>query len=485
MLMGAIRVLMLTLLLLVFLQSNAQTDSSFEAIQNLPVKYLSNIDKKIDKYSDRITGKTEKTLAKLSKWENKIKGILDKVSPEASQKLFGNNQTTFSTLLKRIQEGKAVAEGYKAKYDDYRDKLTTSIKYLEQQKDKLNTGLIEPIKRTQKGLAALEENVENTEEVERFIKERKNQLIDEAVKYMGKSKYLNKINKEAYYYVETLRNYKEIFSDKKKTEEVVLKLLEKIPAFKSFMQNNSALAGLFTSPASFAGLGGNGSIPIVNGLANRASLQQYLAMNTSFSAAINPMQQLNRQLSDANSPVGEWKDKLNKLGGMGNKNLRDFTPNTQRSKTFRQRLEYGTDLQFGKSLNYLPATSDIAIKVGYKLNDKSSAGIGVNYKLGIGNGWDNIRISSQGIGFRTYLKWKFKKVFDVQGGSEWNYMLQFNKISQLKNANAWQQSALIGLSKNYTVSKKLKGSIQILYDFLYSKHSPQTQPLVFRFGYGF
>ncbi|MBK7305569.1 MAG: hypothetical protein IPI88_00120 [Chitinophagaceae bacterium] len=119
----------------------AQTDSIFQALENLqkvPVKYLNKVENKIDKYSNRITGKTEKTLAKLSKWENKIKNILDQVSPETSAKLFGSNATTFGSLLKKLQEGKTIAEGYKTKYNEYRDKLTTSIKYLEDQKDKLD-----------------------------------------------------------------------------------------------------------------------------------------------------------------------------------------------------------------------------------------------------------------------------------------------------------------------------------------------------------
>ena len=179
----------------------------------------------MEQYSHRITGKTEKTLAKLSRWENKIKNILDKISPETSQKLFGNNQTTFSTLLQKIQEGKAIAEGYKTKYNEYRDKLTTSIKYLEDQKDKRDKKLIEPINTAKKKVTELEQDVSNTEAVEAFIKERKKQLVNEAVKYIGKSKYLTKIDKEAYYYVETLRNYKELFSDKKIAEEVAFKIL--------------------------------------------------------------------------------------------------------------------------------------------------------------------------------------------------------------------------------------------------------------------
>lgn len=482
--MSLLRLFILTVLLALSNHCEAQIDSTIEFIQKIPAKYISRIDNKIDKYSNRITFKTEKTLVKLSRWENKIKSMLEKVSPETAARLFSNGQMTFSTALQKLKEGKAVVEGYKTKYNEYSDKLTTSIKYLDEQKDKLNKNIIGPLNKAKQKLNELEKDVANTEAIEQFIKERKNELIDEVVKYIGKSKYLQKINKESYYYVETLRNYKEIFSDKKKVEELAFKILNKIPAFQKFAEKNSMLAGLFAPSSSFTSLSRSGSsIPVVNGLASRASLQQFVAMNTALSAGSNPFDQIRKQMTDVSSPLNEWKNKLSKLGGMGNKNLPDFKSNSQRTKTFRQRLEFGTDLQFGKRVNYMPATSDIGIKVGYKLNDKSSAGIGVNYKVGLGKGFNNIKITSEGLGLRTYLKWKVKNLFDVQGGSEWNYMLRFSKIEQLKNSKAWQQSALIGLSRSYNVSNKLKGNIQILYDFLYSTHLPRTQPLVFRFGY--
>ncbi len=105
--------------------------------------------------------------------------------------------------------------------------------------------------------------------------------------------------------------------------------------------------------------------------------------------------------------------------------------------------------------------------------------------MGLGKGWNNIRFTNEGIGFRSYLKMKLKKSFDIQGGSEWNYYTQFKNIEQLKDFKAWQQSALLGLSRNYQVSKKLKGNIQLFYDFLYNDHTPRTQPFLFRIGYGF
>lgn len=56
--------------------------------------------RKIETYNDRLSSKTEKTLVRLSRWEQQIKQILDKTSPETAQKLFGEGQPTFGSLLK-------------------------------------------------------------------------------------------------------------------------------------------------------------------------------------------------------------------------------------------------------------------------------------------------------------------------------------------------------------------------------------------------
>jgi hypothetical protein len=43
---------------------------------------------------------------------------------------------------------------------------------------------------------------------------------------LGRTKYLSKIDKDAYYYFETLKNYKELFQDKKKAEQTALNIFK-------------------------------------------------------------------------------------------------------------------------------------------------------------------------------------------------------------------------------------------------------------------
>ena len=480
--MGLIRLTMLSVLLLVVSVSEAQLDSTLESLQKIPAKYLSSIDKKIDKYSNRITGKTEKTLTKLSRWDNKIKSILEQVSPETAQKLFGNNQLSFSGALQKLKEGKSVVEGYKTKYNEYRDKLTTSIKYLDDQKDKLDKKLIQPVNNAKKKLAKLEEDVSNTEAMEQFIKERKKQLINEAAKYIGKSKYLTKIDKEAYYYVETIRNYKELFSDRKKAEELAVKILNKIPAFKKFFEQNSMLASLFRLPSG----GGNYNPADFAGLQTRESVQA-LVQDRIAAGGPNAQQQMSQNYQQAQAELNKLKEKVIQAGGSSSDaNLPNFKPNNQKAKTFLQRLEYSSNFQFGKTNSLMPTTADIALGVGYKLNDKSTIGLGASYKLGLGS-IQRLSISHQGIGLRSFIDWKLKKQFFVSGGFEMNYNAGFKNINQLKNYSSWQQSGLVGITKKFNIKTKFfkATSVQLLYDMLYRQHIPVSQPILFRTGYSF
>jgi hypothetical protein len=284
-----------------------------------------------------------------------------------------------------------------------------------------------------------------------------------------------------------VKEYKTMWEDPEKVQQKTLELLNKLPVFQKFVQENSQLAGLFASPGSFPASSTGGSMPIINGIAPRAAVQQQLqsSMPTASGSGMNPTQLMQQQIGNARSEISKLMDKANTAGGMGDKDVPDFKPNSQRTKSFLKRLEYGTNFQFGQSTHFLPASSDIGLQLGYKLSDKSSAGIGAAYKLGLGNGWKDIRLSSESVGLRSYLKTKLKGSFAVQGGAEWNYMTKFSKIEELKDYSSWQTSALLGLVKSYKIGKKVNGNVQLMYDFLHNQHVPATQPVLFRIGYNF
>ena len=320
----------------------------------------------------------------------------------------------------------------------------------------------------------IEKDIQNSEALEAFIKERKKQLIDGSIQYIGKSKYLQKIDKESYYYIETLKNYKQLFSEPKKAEELALKILNKIPAFTKFLQQNSQLASMFRMPGSTI------DAQSLAGLQTRSSVNSLIQDRIS-AAGPNAQAQITQNIQQAQQQLQQLQDKLLQSGKSSSTDeLPNFKPNEQKTKTFKQRIELGSNFQFGKSNSFLPATANIGVSVGYKLNDKSIIGLGASYKLGLGS-IQRISITHQGIGLRSFVDWKVKKEFFISGGYEMNYQAQFNSYDN------WQQSGLIGLSKKINIKTKwFKGTkLQLLYDVLYRTHVPVSQPVVFRVGYEF
>jgi hypothetical protein len=481
--MGLFRLVTFLLIILMACGSpcTAQTDSTIESLHQLPLKYISQLDSKIDKYSNRISSKTEKTLERLSKWEQKIHQLIKKADPSTAERLFGNNQTTFTTLLQKLQEGKTISENYTSQYNEYRDKLRTSINYLQQQKDNIKSKLVKPVTEASEKLTELENSVKNSEVLEQFIKERKRLLIDQAVQYIGKSKYLQKISRENFYYIETLKNYRELFHDSKKAEQTALALLNRIPAFTKFTQENSMLASLFGSPSS----NGGGTVASLAGLQTRASVSA-LIQNQIAVGGPNAQQIIKQNLTQAQSELNKLKDKVLKAGGSSDMEIPEGKFNPQRTKTFLQRITLGTDVSFTKNNSLLPSVANLALSAAYKFSNTKEMGVAIAYKAGLGS-IDRIQITHQGLGFRSFASIKFKKNFWITGGWEANQNAGFRNIEQLKNYNEWQQAGLLGIEKKINIKTKFfkTSKLSLLWDVMAKQHVPVSQPVIFRTGYNF
>ena len=176
-----------------------------------------------------------------------------------------------------------------------------------------------------------------------------------------------------------------------------------------------------------------------------------------------------------------------KAGGSGSDQdlAEGFKPNSQRTKSFLKRLDWGVNWQSQKASNYFPVTADLGLSVGFKVNDHKVIGLGASYKMGLGRGWDHIKFSSQGLSLRSFIEWKLKSDFWLYGGYEMNYRSEINRIDQLKNLNEWVQSGLMGLTRSIPFKSKMfnKAKLMLLWDFMANKQIPKMQALVFRVSY--
>jgi hypothetical protein len=273
-----------------------------------------------------------------------------------------------------------------------------------------------------------------------------------------------------------------MLNDPDKLEKKALALVNKLPAFQHFMKEHSMLASLLNMPGNISD-----NQTVGQGLPSRDQVMS--AIQTQAGAAgPNVTSLIQQNVSTAQGQIDALRNKLNAFGSSGGDlDIPNFKPNNQKTKTFFQRLEYGSNLQTAHGSYYFPTTTDLGLSVGYKINDKNSFGLGASYKVGWGSDIRHVNVSSQGAGLRSFIDMQIKKSFYASGGFEYNYQQPFNSISVVKDLSSWQQSGLVGISKIVSLKTKMlkKSKVQLLWDFLSYQQIPRTQPLKFRVGYNF
>ncbi|MFT3822914.1 MAG: hypothetical protein QM731_03300 [Chitinophagaceae bacterium] len=480
--------LLLSVLLLVLycVRTSAQKSTPVQdRIAGFPTSFLDRINKKASRLEDDIVNNTEKYLQRLAKQEKKLQKQLAKKDSAAAASLFGDVDDRYQQLQQSLQQPIGKVPHYQ-QYIPGLDSLKTSLNFLSANNDLLgNKG--QDVRTTLNSLNDLTDKLQQAEVIKQYIRQRK-QLLNEQLSKFSLTRQLKQYNQQAYYYAAQLQEYKNILNDPDKLQQKALGLLRRLPAWQSFFKQHSELTGLFSVPSNY---GNAGSLA---GLQTRADLQQLIQQRI-VAGGPNAQQYIQNNMQQAQAQLNSLKDKLNKLGGNPDMDMPEqFKGNSQKQRSFLKRLEYGTNLQTQRSTYMFPTTSDVGLSVGYKLNDKSVIGIGGSYKLGWGNGWNNIKLTHQGVALRSFLDYKIKGSFFASGGFEYNYQpLSDSLYSSSPPAGgggpvrAWTQSGLIGITKIVSLKSKLfkKTKLQLLWDFLSYRQVPRTQAIKFRVGYSF
>lgn len=450
-------------------------DSTAVTTRKIPDKYLSQVKKKSDKLEKQITQKTDKALLRFTKEEGRLKNKLACIDSFKAQQLFSASIDALGSMKSRIQGKLGNLSKPLMAGSPYLDSLQNSLVFLKQSRNLLNQskGVTDKLNGSLQSVEKLRDKLQQAEEIKAYMRERKLLLNEQLKQYTGFAKDLQKMNKEAYYYAQQLKEYKEVFKDKKKAEQKAMELLQKIPAFNNFMQRHSQLASLLN-------IQGAAAAQSLEGLQTRNDVEQLIQQR--IGTGPNAGAAVSQQMSEARSKMDELKRKFPDLDNAAD--MPNFKPNEMKTKRFLQRLEFGSNIQFQRSNKFFPTTGDLAGQVAYKFHKNGSTGLGLSYKLGMGTGFDNIHFSNQGIGIRSFIDWKLKNTFFINGGYEQNYQPRYIALPD-GVGQQWTQSGLIGISKKYKINGKMKGNIILLFDFLYNQHIPRTDPIKLRTGYTF
>jgi hypothetical protein len=473
--------LLLSLLLIVSTVVQSQENvNAANKLTSFPTLFFDKLQQKSNKLQAKVLASSEKALRKLSRQESRLKKKFARKDSLQAEQLFGDVDTKYQQLQQQLIKPLDNARGT-GEYLPHLDTLTTSLQFLSAYSNVLPNaqGLAAPIQQALQGVHDMQGKLQQTEQIQQYLRERQ-QLLKDQLKGFGFTKELRKFQEQAYYYKQQIQEYKNILDNPSRLQEQAIALLQKLPAFQQFMQEHSQLASLFRLPGNYA------SQASLAGLQTRSGVQAILQDRIA-AGGPNAMASFQQNFQEAQGQLSQFKDKLNQLGGGGGLDMPDFKPNHQKTKTFLQRLEYGTNLQNQPSSNWFPTTTDLGLSVGYKLNDKSIIGIGASYKIGWGRNLQNISITHQGMGLRSFADVKLKGSFYASGGFEYNYQQPFQSFSDLNGIDKWQQSGLLGLSKILSLKSKLfkKTKLQLFWDFLSYQQIPRGQALKFRVGYAF
>lgn len=434
--------------------------------------------------ADHITSKLRKqtlqVLVSMEKEELRLRRKLVRKDSVAGNRLFGNTKMEYEALRSGLAD--VVTDVSSAReYSISMDTIEMSLRFLQQRLilsgQLLETGKAKSILGK---LNETEMKLVQAESIRQYLKERRSYL-KEQLSGFGLLRHMQKMNKKMFYYSQVIKEYKILLGDPRKHMTKALAALARTPAFKKFMNQYSQYSGLF-------GRGTDENVHSLSseGLQSRSAIQHFIQDSVPISGSdagqfLSEQLDLSDQQGSAKISIPIVEELADNLG-----DIPQFKPNRQKGKTLKARLEYGTNIQFGRTNRFFPVTSEMAIFLGYKLNSDAVIGIGSSYKLGMGSGIRNIRFSHQGFGIRSYIDWKIKGSLYLSGGYEKNYLPLLKKtIGTTVPITGWQESGLIGVSKKYSMRKNKKGTIQLLFDLLSYRNAPQSRPLIIRTGINF
>lgn len=444
---------LLNFLLLVSISTSAFAQTVFPDSANALTRKLQShsdaISRDLTITSNHITKATEKLKSRVEKLERKLGNLLTD-----SNKLNQFNLNNSSGLINGVEK---FGNSYHGNFDSL--KVSASFIQSKELVEKLND---------------FQQQINEASHLDKILVSRVKEISQIQVLLKSKRELL-KYQQAIFSYRQEISRYKKLVDDPSKSIQKLIEFARTKPAFEKYFAKYSIIGQLFPSNDESVDSSGFGTLQTSAEVSK--NLESKLGNKTSIGSIIQQNQvphTIDIEKMIPKLATAEFGDDINQP---------NFKGNNQKSKKFTERLVVGANLQSTRSSTYLPSTTDFAGSLGYSLTDKSIIGIGASYLLGWGD-FRAIKLTHQGLGFRTFIDYKIKNQFWLTGGGETNYREIIQDFDALRNTSKWQKLVLIGVTKKIKV-KKMNSKIQLLFNLLHKESIPVTQPILFRVGWDF
>lgn len=352
-------------------------------------------------------------------------------------------------------------------------------------------------------IAELQGKLNAEQQVKDLIRQR-TQSLEQMAKGAGIPG-LTGIQKDVYYAQEKMKAWRALADDPDAAEEKAMEYLQGIEGFESYIGNNKNGLGSGLSAADLQNMG----------YQTKGQVQQMLSEK--FGNLQVVQQAMQGQIKDFSNQLGKVTDKVKEATNLAQdarqglqeaKATKDklkhikkpgFRKNPERGKPFWQRLEPQYNFQTTRATpdGLRPAMVELGAGVAFKHTPSLSYGIGIGTSIGLGQDWQHIRLSYEGISTRVYADWKLLYGFSLQAGYEQAFRpknrvyLQEDSTTVLSGPSknilkqafgGGQETAYLGIMKRYRISSKWNGTFMAGYNFLWQQSNLRT-PFMLRLGW--
>ena len=312
----------------------------------------------------------------------------------------------------------------------------------------------------------------------------------------GNNSTVTGMQKELYYAKAKIGEWKKMAEEPSRLEEKALEYLQGTQGFDQSM--STALNG-----NSNGGMSGNMSVDELEKMGFQSKRLMSTFLQQKFGKNLGGLQQqlggeVTKWQDNAQNLQGQLKETKQSLQSLRHTEKPSFKINKMRGLPFWKRIEKQYSFQTARAAvnpdgSNKPAILTLSAGAAYRLNPKLSAGIALAADVGLGQNWNSVRFSFEGLGARSFITWQWQYGIGLYGGYErtWKQSAFKNKPENINGAipvanesthahGNSGEAVLLGLTKSYKINSKWNGAIQVLFDVWWQDKGLRS-PIVLRF----